>query len=99
MLMPLVCGPPLEYTVGGYLLFSLLPLPGGSVKNLPTMQELWVQSLGRENPLEKETATHSRLPGESHRKRSLTGYSPWRCKETEMTATNTLLPLCLLCPL
>ena len=30
MLTPLVCGPPLEYTVGGYLLFSLLPLPGGS---------------------------------------------------------------------
>ena len=61
MLMPLVCGPPLEYTVGGYLLFSLLPLPGGSVKNLPTMQELWVQSLGREDPLEKETATHTSI--------------------------------------
>ena len=30
MLMLLVCGPPGEYTVGGYLLFSLLPLPGGS---------------------------------------------------------------------
>ena len=61
MLVPLVCGPPLEYTVGGYLLFSLLPLSGGSVKNLPTMQELWVQSLGREDPLEKETATHSSI--------------------------------------
>ena len=30
MLMPLVCGPPLAYTVGGCLLFSLLPLSGGS---------------------------------------------------------------------
>ena len=29
------------------------------VKNLPAMQETWVQSLGREDPLEKETATHS----------------------------------------
>ena len=29
------------------------------VKNLPTMQETWVQSLGWEDPLEKEMATHS----------------------------------------
>ena len=29
------------------------------VKNLPSMQETWVQSLGQEDPLEKETATHS----------------------------------------
>ena len=30
-------------------------------KNLPTMQETWVQSLGREDPLEKGMATHSRI--------------------------------------
>ena len=29
------------------------------VKNLPAMQETQVQSLGREDPLEKEMATHS----------------------------------------
>ena len=29
-----------------------------TVKNLPTMQEIWVQSLGWEDPLEKGTATH-----------------------------------------
>ena len=29
------------------------------VKNLPTMQETWVQSLDWEDPLEKGTATHS----------------------------------------
>jgi len=29
------------------------------VKNLPTMQETWVPSLGWEDPLEKEMATHS----------------------------------------
>ena len=29
-----------------------------TVKHLPTMQETWVQSLGREDPLEKEMATH-----------------------------------------
>ena len=31
------------------------------VKNLPTMRETWVQSLGREDPLEKEMAIHSRI--------------------------------------
>ena len=29
------------------------------VKNLPTVQETWVQSLGWEDPLEKEMAIHS----------------------------------------
>ena len=29
------------------------------VQNLPAMQETWVRSLGQENPLEKEMATHS----------------------------------------
>ena len=34
------------------------------VKSLPTMQEILVQSLGQEGPLEKEMATHSlMLPG------------------------------------
>ena len=31
-----------------------------TVKSLPTMQETWVRSLGWEDPLEKEMATHSR---------------------------------------
>ena len=30
-----------------------------TVKSLPTMWETWVQSLGREDPLKKEMATHS----------------------------------------
>jgi len=30
-----------------------------TVKHLPAMQETWVQSLGQEDPLEKEMATHS----------------------------------------
>ena len=29
------------------------------VKRLPAMQETWVRSLGQEDPLEKEMATHS----------------------------------------
>ena len=32
-----------------------------SVKNLPAMQETWVQFLGQEEPLEKEMATHSNI--------------------------------------
>ena len=32
-----------------------------TVKNLPTMQETQVQSLGQEDPLEKEMATHSSI--------------------------------------
>ena len=31
------------------------------VKNSPVMQETWVGSLGLEDPLEKEMATHSRI--------------------------------------
>ena len=31
------------------------------VKNLPAMQETWVQSLGREDPLEKGMATYSSI--------------------------------------
>ena len=31
------------------------------VKNLPTVQETWVQSLGKEDPLEKGMATHSSI--------------------------------------
>ena len=30
-----------------------------TVKYLPAMQETWVRSLGREDPLEKEMAIHS----------------------------------------
>ena len=32
-----------------------------TVKNLPAMQETWVQSLGQEGPLEKSMATHSSI--------------------------------------
>ena len=48
-----------------------------TVKNLPTVQETWIQSLGWEDPLEKKMATYSSiLPGKFHGQRSLVGYSP-----------------------
>ena len=31
------------------------------VKNLPAMQEMWVQSLGQEDPLEEGMRTHSSI--------------------------------------
>ena len=31
------------------------------MKNLPEMQETWVQSLGQEDPLDKGMATHSNI--------------------------------------
>ena len=54
------------------------------VKNLPAMQETRVRFLGWEDPLEKKwLPTPVFLPGEFHRQRSLEGYSPWGCKESD----------------
>ena len=44
-----------------YSLTFWASLVAQSVKNLPTVQETWVQSLGWEDPLEKEMATHSSI--------------------------------------
>ena len=45
-------------------------------KNLPAMQEMWVQPLGMEDPLGKEMITYFVfLLGKSHGQRSLAGYS------------------------
>ena len=56
------------------------------VKNLPAMQETWVQSLSQEDPLEKEMAwqpTPVFMPGKSHGPRSLVGYNPWGGEESD----------------
>ena len=67
-------------------------LVGQLVKNLPTMQETWVQFLGWEDPLERKwQPTPVFLPGESRGQRSLAGYSPWGCKSrTQLLNENTL---------
>ena len=69
-----------EYQADERLLFKdlLFPIWGfpvaQTVKRLPTMWETWVQSLHREDPLEKEIATAPVfLPGKSHGWRSLGG--------------------------
>ena len=60
------------------------------VKNLPAMQETWVRSLGKEDPLEKGKATHSSILAW----RIL--YSPWDRRESNMTERLSLL-LALIC--
>ena len=56
------------------------------LKHLPALWEIWVRSLGGEDPLRKEMATIPVfLPGESHGWRSLVGYSPRGRKESDMT--------------
>ena len=56
------------------------------VKRLPAMRDTWVQSLGREDPLEKEMATNSStLAWKIPWTESLVGYSPWGCKESDTT--------------
>ena len=48
-----------------------------TVKRLPTVRETWVRSLGQEDLLEKEMATHSStLAWKSHGQRNIVGYSP-----------------------
>ena len=64
---------------------------GSAVKSLPVIQETWVQSLGHEDHLEKEMATHSnilfwRIPWME----GLAGYSPWGHKELNTTEPRTL---------
>ena len=56
--------PGLERSVGGIdytLQYSWASLVAQLVKNLPAMQETWVQSLGWEDPLEKGKGTHSSI--------------------------------------
>ena len=52
------------------------------IRNPPAVQDTWVQPMGWEDTLEKGKATHSsilawRIPW--------TVYSPWGCKELDMT--------------
>ena len=50
------------------------------------MQKTWVQSLGQDNPPEKEMATHSSIPAwETSWTESLVGYTPWGHKKLDTT--------------
>ena len=56
------------------------PLIGQLVKNLPPMQETQVQSLGREDPLEKEMATRPSI---------LAWRIPWTEEPGELQSTGS----------
>ena len=80
---PILCCP--QHLSGSLIIwafnYSGASLVAQLVKNPPAMQETGVWSLGWEDPLEKGVATHSsilawRIPGL---------YSPWDCKELDMT--------------
>ena len=51
----------LEYQEKSFELPLEASLVAQTIKHLPPMQETWVRSLGREDPLEKEMATHSSI--------------------------------------
>ena len=76
--------------LGGGASESSFRLDGASLvaqrlKRLSAMQETWVRSLGREDPLENGMVTPVFLSGESHGQRSLVDCSPWDHKETNRT--------------
>ena len=76
---------------GNPLQYSRASLVAQMVKNPPPMKEMWVRSLGREDPLVKEMVpTPVLLPGEFPGQRSLGGYSPWGHKESDVTEQLTI---------
>ena len=55
------------------------------VKNLPAVPETRIESMGQEDLLEKGVTTHpSILAWESYGQKSLVGYSPRVCKESDI---------------
>ena len=61
------------------------------VKNLPAMKETWFDLWVGKIPWRKKwLPTPVFLPGEFHGQRNLVGYSPWCCKESDMTEQLTL---------
>ena len=66
--------------------FLLASLVAQRLKHLPPMWDTWVRSLGQEDPLAKEMATHSSiLAWKTHGWRSLVGCSPWSHSESNTT--------------
>ena len=62
-----------------------------TVKNLPAMQEIWVWSLGWEDPLDEGMQpTPVFLPGDFHGQTSLVCYSPSGHRESNTTEQLTL---------
>ena len=60
---------------------------------MPATRGTWIRPLGWEDPLEKRMATQSSILSWEipwTEERSLVGYCPWSCKESDMTEGLTL---------
>ena len=71
-----------------YLMSSFPGFPGGAVvKNLPAKagDTSLISGLGRSPGERNGKPTPVFLPGKFHGQRSLVGYTPWGCKESDMT--------------
>ena len=79
---------PFAWNILSWIVVSIITfLVAQTVKRLSTMQETWVRSLGQEDSLEKEMATHSstlawKIPWTEELG---AGYCPWGRKESGMT--------------
>ena len=79
---------PFAWNILSWIVVSIITfLVAQTVKRLSTMQETWVRSLGQEDSLEKEMATHSStLALKIPRMEELgTAYYPWGRKESGTT--------------
>ena len=79
-------GRSLEEGIGYPVQYPWASLVAQLAKNLLAMQETWIRSLGREDPLKKGKATHSRYSGLENSM----NYSPWGRKESDTTEQLTL---------
>ena len=82
--------------IGYPLQYSWAILVGQMIKNPPVMRETLVRSLGQEDPLEKEMATHSNTLAWKMPWMEKPGvyYSPWGHNESEMTEQLHFPPPC-----
>ena len=64
-----------------FFFFHWTSLVAQTVKHLPIVRETWVQSLGWEDLLEKDSCLENPKDG----RRSLVSYSPWGRKESDTT--------------
>ena len=73
--------------IGYPLQYSWASLVVQMAKNPSATWETGVRSLGWEDPLEETMAIHSSILAleNPHGQRSLAGYNPWGCKESDMT--------------
>ena len=71
--------------IGYPLQYSWTSLVAQTIKNPPAMWETWVRSLGWKDPLEEGNSLQYSCLENPHGQRSLAGYSPWGCKELDIT--------------